>query len=34
MLRRRLNRFFVEQRPQNQQDDLDMDIDSVAVNSK
>ena len=34
MLRRRLNRFFTEQRPQNQQDDLDMDIDSVAVNSK
>jgi RNA polymerase sigma-70 factor (ECF subfamily) len=32
MLRRRLNRFFVEQRPQNQQDDLDLDI--VAVNSK
>jgi RNA polymerase sigma-70 factor (ECF subfamily) len=32
MLRRRLNRFFVEQRPQNQQDDLDLDI--VAANSK
>ena len=32
MLRRRLNRFFVEHRPQNQQDDLDLDI--VAANSK
>jgi RNA polymerase sigma-70 factor (ECF subfamily) len=32
MLRRRLNRFIVEQRPQNQQDDIDIDI--VAVNSK
>ncbi|MEY4668220.1 MAG: hypothetical protein RL518_919 [Pseudomonadota bacterium] len=32
MLRRRLNRFFVEQRPQNQQDDLD--LDSLAANSK
>ena len=30
MLRRRLNRFFVEQRPQNQPDDLDI----VAANGK
>lgn len=30
MLRRRLNRFFTEAKPQNQQDDLDI----IAVNSK
>jgi RNA polymerase sigma-70 factor (ECF subfamily) len=30
MLRRRLNRFFVEQRPQNQHDDIDIGV----VNAK
>ena len=32
MLRRRLNRFFTEAKPQNQHDDLDIDI--IAANSK